>query len=182
MPDTTTPNYALVLIQIGGSRDTWGDKMNANTQAIDLALKGIADSLATKLNIASFTDAAVMAKVQAVDGAGSGLDADTVDGLQASAFVLTSGLLNAIKAIDGAGTGLDADLLDGQEATAFAAANHNHDATYLAKAGGAVTGNITRGGAHLYYPAAGMTGGRMFLALATGADPTSQPGDIWLGY
>ncbi|PYJ10753.1 MAG: hypothetical protein DMF06_04950 [Verrucomicrobia bacterium] len=50
--------------------------------------------------------------------------------------------------------------------------------------GGSVSGNITRTGAgsHLYHSAAGLTSGRVFLTAAGAADPTSQPGDIWLTY
>jgi hypothetical protein len=72
------------------------------------------------------------------DGAGSGLDADLLDGYQASAFAqlggthLITGAWNFGTAPliagnvvwhgnnDGAGSGLDADLLDGLQATAFA--------------------------------------------------------------
>lgn len=52
----------------------------------------------------------------------------------------------------------------------------------LPKAGGAVTGNITRQGAgtHLYHVDAAMVSGRVFLTAHDAADPTSQPGDIWL--
>ncbi len=42
--------------------------------------------LATKLNASAYTAADVLAKLLGVDGAGSGLDADTVDGLQAAAL------------------------------------------------------------------------------------------------
>lgn len=56
--------------------------------------------------------------------------------------------------------------------------------TYLPVAGGAVTGAITRAGAGVlpYFADAAMTGGRIYLTAASGADPTSQPGDLWLGY
>lgn len=49
-------------------------------------------------------------------------------------------------------------------------------------AGGTVTGNIGRQGAgsHLYHAASGMTSGRVFVTANGAADPTSQPGDIWL--
>lgn len=52
----------------------------------------------------------------------------------------------------------------------------------LPKAGGTVAGNITRQGAgsHLYHVDPLMTSGRVFLTAHDAADPTSQPGDIWL--
>jgi hypothetical protein len=49
--------------------------------------------------------------------------------------------------------------------------------------GGTMTGNIMRGtSAHLFHATAGMANGRVFLTAAGAADPTSQPGDIWLTY
>jgi hypothetical protein len=50
--------------------------------------------------------------------------------------------------------------------------------------GGTVTGNILRGaaGGHLYHTTASMINGRVYLTAAGAADPTSQPGDIWLTY
>lgn len=38
MADSTTPNYSLILVEVGGSTDTWGTKLNANATAIDAAL------------------------------------------------------------------------------------------------------------------------------------------------
>ena len=66
---------------------------------------------------------------EAVDGAGSGLDADTLDGLHAAdldsrylklADYTDAAVLGKVKTVDGAGSGLDADTLDGQQASAFA--------------------------------------------------------------
>gem|GEM_PF-4301101 len=95
------------------------------------------------------------------DGAGSGLDADLLDGQQASAFApsvhshdadyvkddagevgnadILAGTLLPDRIVgtawtganDGRGSGLDADLLDGQQASAFAPSVHNHDTTYV---------------------------------------------------
>ncbi|MCC2603022.1 gp53-like domain-containing protein [Sphingopyxis yananensis] len=68
--------------------------------------------------------AALMTWLLALDGAGSGLDADLLDGqhatdfLQASLFTGTQ-ILSRLIAVDGAGSGLDADLLDGQHASDF---------------------------------------------------------------
>lgn len=52
----------------------------------------------------------------------------------------------------------------------------------LALTGGTVTGNIVRSGAgvHVYHADSDMTGGRIYVTAAGDADPTSQPGDIWL--
>ena len=76
--------------------------------------------------------------IKTVDGAGSGLDADTLDGATSSFFQnasnLSSGtvpqarlsastLLTLIKTVDGSGSGLDADSLDGLNSTAFVRSN-----------------------------------------------------------
>jgi hypothetical protein len=53
------------------------------------------------------------------DGTGSGVDADTLDGLDSSAFTLDSEVMPLVLAADGAGSTLDADLLDGLDSTAF---------------------------------------------------------------
>lgn len=54
----------------------------------------------------------------------------------------------------------------------------------LPKAGGTMTGDITRqgNGVYVYWSPSGLTSGRMFLTASAAADPTSLPGDIWLTY
>lgn len=54
----------------------------------------------------------------------------------------------------------------------------------LATTGGTVSGAIIRSGAgvHAYFADAAMTGGRIYVTAASGADPTSAPGDVWYGY
>jgi microcystin-dependent protein len=39
MPDTFTPNYNLTKVEVGGSTDTWGTKINANSDVLDTQLK-----------------------------------------------------------------------------------------------------------------------------------------------
>jgi hypothetical protein len=58
------------------------------------------------------------------DGAGSGLDADLLDGHDTSYFLAASSytaadVLAKIKTVDGTGSGLDADLLDGINSLGF---------------------------------------------------------------
>ena len=69
--------------------------------------------------------------VLSLDGAGSGLDADLLDGANGEFYLdytnftntpaasSNTELLEGIKTVDGAGSGLDADLLDGQEGTHY---------------------------------------------------------------
>lgn len=114
MVDATTTNYGLTKPSIGGSDDTWGDKLNANLDLIDAALKTIADAAGVVM-----TPAQILAALITADGASSGLDADLLDGREASYFQPVSTLLDAVKAIDGTGSGIDADLLDGRHASEF---------------------------------------------------------------
>jgi len=89
----------------------------------------------------------ILTEIKTVDGAGSGLDADLLDGQQGSyyavaatensrlantnAYIATkldsssytaSDVLTKIKTVDGASSGLDADLLDGQQGSYYAVA------------------------------------------------------------
>lgn len=76
----------------------------------------------------------LLAAILTVDGAASGLDADTLDGQHASAFQTALGytplddadftganVLALLLGVDGAGSGLDADLLDGQSSAYYTA-------------------------------------------------------------
>ena len=72
------------------------------------------------------------------DGAGSGLDADLLDGKQGSDYLAASNytaadVLAKLKTVDGASSGLDADLLDGKQSGHFLAASSYTAANVLAK-------------------------------------------------
>ena len=73
------------------------------------------------LPASSYTAADVLTKIKTVDGAGSGLDADTVDGQQASAFQPASSAINTSNI--GSQSVRNADTVDGQHASAFATAD-----------------------------------------------------------
>lgn len=83
---------------------------------------------------ASYNASDILNKIKTVDGSGSGLDADLLDGNDSSYYLSTetasliylpsasytaSDVLNKIKTVDGQGSGLDADLLDGQNSLYF---------------------------------------------------------------
>lgn len=186
MSDTVTTNFGFTEPEEGASSNTWGAKLNADLAAIDAELKTLADAIATKLPSASYTAADILAKIKTVDGTGSGLDADTIDGLDSAALgggsPSAAAVLIAIKTVDGTGSGLDADLLDGVDASGFASSTHTHTA-YVPKDGtGAMTANLPRAsaGPHLYFASASFTSPRVFVTVAGAPDPTSQPGDIWI--
>jgi hypothetical protein len=76
-----------------------------------------------------------MAKVQTLDGAGSGLDADLLDGQEGAWYTniparlgytplnqtayTAADVMAKVQTLDGAGSGLDADLLDGHDSSHF---------------------------------------------------------------
>ena len=100
--------------------------------------------IAEKAALSNVQDADILNKIKNVDGPGSGLDADTVDGKHASDFaravhthttaditnistlarvdlsnVNDNVILTKLTNVDGSGSGLDADTLDGLHATDF---------------------------------------------------------------
>ena len=123
---------------------TWEDGNRVYAVDINKWEKGIDDVHKEKLDKTSYTATDVLTKVKTVDGAGSGLDADLLDGQQgtyyASASALASGLaqklnssaytandvLTKLLTVDGNGSRIDADLLDGKHASSFALTSHSH--------------------------------------------------------
>ena len=116
---------------------------------------GIDTQFAAKLNAATYTAADVLAKLLTVDGAGTGLDADLLDGQHASAFASSTHNHNAAY-LGITAKAADADKLDGYDSTAFvrsvngagpdAAGNAtvNIDlSSRVAKTGDTMTGNLT---------------------------------------
>lgn len=107
--------------------------------------------------------AAVLGWLLAQDGAGSGLDADLLDGQHGAWYADITGRLgftplNAatytaadvcakLLTVDGAGSGIDADLLDGQNGSYYADILARLGFTPANKAGDTFTGPITIGGA-----------------------------------
>ena len=83
---------------------------------------------------AAFTAAQLLASLITVDGTGSGLDADLLDG-QEGAYYLPAGsytaadVLSKLLTVDGATSGLDADLLDGQEGSFYSNATNLNSGT-----------------------------------------------------
>lgn len=73
----------------------------------------------------SMSAAEILAELVTVDGTGSALDADTLDGLSSASFALAADvqaadILALLLTVDGPGTTLDADTLDGISSAAFA--------------------------------------------------------------
>ena len=122
----------------GAGRTTETVKSNAdNIATLTTSLENLSE---TALPAADYTAADVLAKIETVDGTGSGLDADTLDGLDSSDFATAAqgvkadaalpadsytaaDVLSKIEGVDGSGSGLDADTLDGLDSINFASAN-----------------------------------------------------------
>jgi len=124
--------------------DNFGTYANSTFSTVSNA-GSLATGIATKLDAADYTASDVLTKVKTVDGAGSGLDADLLDGQSSAYFAVeatrssnaaalaagiatkldssdytASDVLTKIKTVDGSGSGLDADLLDGQSSAYYA--------------------------------------------------------------
>lgn len=92
--------------------------------------------------VGEVTAADLLSLIQGVDGSGSGLDADKLDGQEGSYYQNASNLnagtvpaarlsagdlLTKIETVDGSGSGLDADKLDGLEGSQFVRNDANTD-------------------------------------------------------
>jgi len=103
--------------------------VNANTTAAFLQANTaytVANAAYGRANVAfsNFTAANILSNLLTVDGAGTGLDADLLDGQQGSYYLpatsySASDVLSKLATVDGSGSGLDADLLDGQQGTYY---------------------------------------------------------------
>jgi len=65
------------------------------------------------------TAAELLVELRTVDGPGSLLDADLLDGLDSTEFVLADDLLSELRQVDGPGSLIDADSLDGIDSSLF---------------------------------------------------------------
>lgn len=87
---TTAEKSKLSAISAGATANATDAELrdratHTGTQAIS-TITNLTTELAAKLDASGYTAADVLAKLKTVDGAGSGLDADTLDGLNSSAF------------------------------------------------------------------------------------------------
>lgn len=119
--ETTVGDLSYLPLS-GGTMTGYITLHNNPTDTMHPATKQYVDN--TFVLLTNYDDSDVLAKVKNVDGAGSGLDADLLDGQNGSYYLASSSytaadILNKIKTVDGSGSGLDADLLDGHNASSF---------------------------------------------------------------
>jgi hypothetical protein len=77
-----TTNYGWTTPTVNGSDNTWGTTLNTTLQSIDTQMKVAMDALAA---------AALLTAIKTVDGTGSGLDADLLDGIESNKFLRHGG-------------------------------------------------------------------------------------------
>ena len=88
--DTTLSTHAANLtLHLSGGQNTLLDNLSASAAELNHSVGVTSDiqgQIDSKLASVSYTAADVLTKIKTVDGIGSGLDADTLDGLEATAF------------------------------------------------------------------------------------------------
>lgn len=124
MADTFTPNLNLTLVEVGASDDSWGDKLNGNTEAIDAAIGAIeANDWVTTLRILDgaviaaklATDAVETAKIKDLAVTAAKLAADAVETAKIKDAAVTNAKLasmaqSTIKGRKTASTGAPEDM------------------------------------------------------------------------
>ena len=106
------PDGSPVGFQSGGTYNIniTGDADTVDgIEAVDLSSNTfmqsyVAGEIAGKLDTSSYTAADVLTKVKTVDGTGSGLDADQLDGLESTSFLRTNADTSFANTISGAGS------------------------------------------------------------------------------
>lgn len=128
--DRTDRNYPLPHANNLLEEDV--ERLRTALVEIDQDISLVVVGLAAALPAANYTAADALAKLKTVDGSGSGLDADTVDGQHAAAFAAANHThAGMYAAVDHTHDNLYA-LIAHSHSGVYAPANHNHDGVYAA--------------------------------------------------
>lgn len=92
---------------------------------VNSQISSVSADVATKLDAASYTAEDVLAKVKAVDGSSSGLDADTLDGVQGSSYLRS----DTVDAVYGLTTGSGGMWISQKDATNVAIQETNSESS-----------------------------------------------------
>lgn len=98
MATTTTDNYHMIKPGIDDAYDI--GVSNGNLDVIDQVLAEVGSVAGAALPKSSYTAADVLEKLKTVDGAGSGLDADLLQGIDGSQFLRNGGIGNTVMGDD----------------------------------------------------------------------------------
>lgn len=73
----------------------------------------------------------ILTKLKTVDGSGSGLDADLLDGAEGSTYLKIANLLTELTKVDGSGSGLNADTIDGMQLLGLVKTGYVNSGSFL---------------------------------------------------
>lgn len=108
------------------------DKVDGATIEVDTVnhVLKVKDGVFALIDLSNVADSTILTKIKNVDGSGSGLDADLLDGHDSSQFMLVSTYDSdadgVVENADYASSAGDADTVDGYHASDFALVGHTH--------------------------------------------------------
>ncbi|MDF2369382.1 MAG: hypothetical protein P1V21_01185 [Rhizobiaceae bacterium] len=98
----STNGHGHAIADVAGLQTALDGKTNAGHGHTIADITSLQTSLDAKLAASVYTAADVMSKLKTVDGGGSGVDADLLDGVQGSGYVQTSSIATAAQFLAGA--------------------------------------------------------------------------------
>ena len=160
--DDKAPTTQVVKTYVTGITDPLDTRLDSvESNITTFATTTYVDNgLSAKLNASSYTASDVFNKVLSLDGSGSGLEADLLDGFHASSFVQTTGT----QSIAGVKTFSDAPIVPDQSASDNSTKSAN--TKYVDSAIASVQANIGASGALVYKGTYDATANSPSLALA----------------
>jgi len=150
---------------------------------VDGVTSALQTQIDAKLASSGYTAADVLTKLLTVDGPGSLLDADTIDGVSSASFLSSASytaadVLAKLITVDGSGSGLDADLLDGQSSAFYLSATNINAGTLAVARGGTGVGTSTGTGNTVLSASPTLTG--TVTAATVAATTLTQGGSgVW---